>query len=103
VEVENGRADRCKTERTRELLRRIREAAIPRIARGFVERRRKEGVMKKEEEKSRLPDLRRSAQVTEKHPSAKTLRLYEREGLLKPARSDGNTRLYNDGDLEPWK
>ena len=26
------------------------------------------------------------------HPQ--TLRLYEREGLLKPSRSDGNTRLY---------
>lgn len=32
------------------------------------------------------------------HPQ--TLRLYEREGLLKPSRSDGNTRLYTDGDLE---
>lgn len=29
-----------------------------------------------------------------------TLRLYEREGLLKPARSEGNTRLYSDNDLE---
>ena len=26
--------------------------------------------------------------------------LYEREGLLKPSRSDGNTRLYEDSDLE---
>jgi MerR family transcriptional regulator, heat shock protein HspR len=26
--------------------------------------------------------------------------LYEREGLLKPSRSDGNTRLYEDADLE---
>ena len=32
------------------------------------------------------------------HPQ--TLRLYEREGLLRPSRSDGNTRLYTDGDLE---
>jgi len=32
------------------------------------------------------------------HPQ--TLRLYEREGLLKPSRSDGNTRLYTDQDLE---
>jgi MerR family transcriptional regulator, heat shock protein HspR len=32
------------------------------------------------------------------HPQ--TLRLYEREGLLKPSRSDGNTRLYTEGDLE---
>ena len=29
-----------------------------------------------------------------------TLRLYEREGLLKPSRSVGNTRLYEDSDLE---
>ncbi len=29
-----------------------------------------------------------------------TLRLYEREGLLKPSRSDGNVRLYTDDDLE---
>ena len=28
-----------------------------------------------------------------------TLRLYEREGLLKPSRSKGNTRLYTDEDL----
>ena len=33
----------------------------------------------------------------ELHPQ--TLRLYEREGLLKPSRSDGNTRLYTDEDL----
>jgi MerR family transcriptional regulator, heat shock protein HspR len=32
------------------------------------------------------------------HPQ--TLRLYEREGLLKPSRTDGNTRLYSDEDLE---
>ena len=32
------------------------------------------------------------------HPQ--TLRLYEREGLLKPSRSDGNTRLFTDQDLE---
>src|SRR5205814_657054 len=32
------------------------------------------------------------------HPQ--TLRLYEREGLLKPSRSEGNTRLYEDSDLE---
>jgi MerR family transcriptional regulator/heat shock protein HspR len=29
-----------------------------------------------------------------------TLRMYEREGLLKPSRSDGNVRLYSDEDLE---
>ena len=32
------------------------------------------------------------------HPQ--TLRLYEREGLLKPSRSEGNTRLYTEKDLE---
>ena len=32
------------------------------------------------------------------HPQ--TLRLYEREGLLTPSRSDGNTRLYTDADVE---
>src|SRR6186713_964924 len=32
------------------------------------------------------------------HPQ--TLRLYEREGLLKPSRSEGNMRLYTDTDLE---
>ncbi len=32
------------------------------------------------------------------HPQ--TLRLYEREGLLKPSRTEGNTRLYTDEDLE---
>ncbi len=32
------------------------------------------------------------------HPQ--TLRLYEREGLLIPSRSEGNTRLYTDEDME---
>jgi MerR family transcriptional regulator/heat shock protein HspR len=32
------------------------------------------------------------------HPQ--TLRLYEREGLLKPSRTEGNTRLYTEEDLE---
>jgi MerR family transcriptional regulator/heat shock protein HspR len=32
------------------------------------------------------------------HPQ--TLRLYEREGLLKPSRSEGNTRLYTQEDLQ---
>jgi MerR family transcriptional regulator/heat shock protein HspR len=38
------------------------------------------------------------AEQYEIHPQ--TLRLYEREGLLKPSRSDGNTRLYTSEDLE---
>jgi len=32
------------------------------------------------------------------HPQ--TLRLYEREGLLKPSRSEGNTRLYTEEDID---
>ncbi len=38
------------------------------------------------------------AEMYEIHPQ--TLRMYEREGLLRPSRSDGNTRLYTDEDLE---
>lgn len=32
------------------------------------------------------------------HPQ--TLRMYEREGLLQPSRTDGNTRLYTDADID---
>src|SRR5919197_3759336 len=38
------------------------------------------------------------AETYDIHPQ--TLRLYEREGLLRPSRSDGNTRLYTDEDLD---
>ncbi len=38
------------------------------------------------------------AQMYDIHPQ--TLRLYEREGLLKPSRTQGNTRLYSNDDLE---
>ena len=38
------------------------------------------------------------AEMYDIHPQ--TLRLYEREGLLKPSRSDGNTRVFVDSDLE---
>src|SRR5574339_1307558 len=38
------------------------------------------------------------AEQYEIHPQ--TLRLYEREGLLTPSRSEGNTRLYTQDDLE---
>ena len=37
------------------------------------------------------------AELYKLHPQ--TLRLYERVGLLKPSRSQGNTRLYTDADL----
>ena len=38
------------------------------------------------------------ADLYDVHPQS--LRLYEREGLIKPSRSQGNTRLYTDTDLE---
>ena len=38
------------------------------------------------------------AEMFEIHPQ--TLRAYEREGLIRPARTDGNTRLYSEDDLE---
>ena len=38
------------------------------------------------------------AELYEIHPQ--TLRLYEREGLLRPNRSEGNTRLYSEEDLQ---
>ena len=38
------------------------------------------------------------AEMYEIHPQ--TLRLYEREGLLKPSRTEGNTRLYTEDDLK---
>src|SRR5688500_20286250 len=42
--------------------------------------------------------IRAVAQRYNVHPQ--TLRLYEREGLLKPSRTEGNTRLYSEDDLE---
>ena len=41
-----------------------------------------------------------SAVATQYEIHPQTLRLYEREGLLQPSRSEGNTRLYTDADLE---
>jgi MerR family transcriptional regulator/heat shock protein HspR len=38
------------------------------------------------------------AETYQVHPQ--TLRMYERLGLLKPSRSEGNTRLYTDLDLK---
>jgi MerR family transcriptional regulator/heat shock protein HspR len=38
------------------------------------------------------------AEMYDIHPQ--TLRLYEREGLLKPSRTDGNTRMYTEEDLQ---
>jgi MerR family transcriptional regulator/heat shock protein HspR len=41
-----------------------------------------------------------SAVATKYNIHPQTLRLYEREGLLKPSRTEGNTRLYSDEDLK---
>lgn len=38
------------------------------------------------------------AEMFDIHPQ--TLRMYEREGLIEPGRSEGQTRLYSDDDLE---
>lgn len=37
------------------------------------------------------------SQMFDLHPQ--TLRLYEREGLVRPSRTEGNTRLYSEEDL----
>jgi MerR family transcriptional regulator/heat shock protein HspR len=34
------------------------------------------------------------------HIHPQTLRIYEREGFIKPSRTEGNTRLYSDEDVE---
>jgi len=50
---------------------------------------------------SRRPGVYRIGAISEKfgiHPQ--TLRLYEREGLLRPARTEGNTRLYDATTIE---
>ncbi len=41
------------------------------------------------------------AQMFDVHPQ--TLRLYEREGLMKPQRTQRNTRMYSDSDIERLK
>jgi MerR family transcriptional regulator/heat shock protein HspR len=38
------------------------------------------------------------AEMFDVHPQ--TLRTYEREGLIRPARTEGNTRLYSEEDLD---
>lgn len=48
--------------------------------------------------KARTYTISTVAELYDIHPQ--TLRLYEREGLLKPSRSEGNMRLYTDADLE---
>src|SRR3970040_198131 len=49
-------------------------------------------------QKRRLYMISVVAEMFAIHPQ--TLRAYEREGLLRPARTDGNKRLYYEEDLE---
>ena len=53
-----------------------------------------------EERDRKSPTLLISAvsRICEIHPQ--TLRLYEREGFVNPRRSEGNTRLYSEDDVE---
>jgi MerR family transcriptional regulator/heat shock protein HspR len=54
--------------------------------------------MKSKKDRKKYHHISNVARLFNVHPQ--TLRLYEREGLLKPSRSDGNTRLYSDSDLQ---
>ncbi len=54
--------------------------------------------MKNKKEPKKFYHISAVSQMYEVHPQ--TLRLYEREGLLKPSRSHGNTRLYSEDDLK---
>ncbi|MFP4082422.1 MAG: MerR family transcriptional regulator [Candidatus Aminicenantes bacterium] len=54
--------------------------------------------MKKEKEPKDYYHISSVARMYDIHPQ--TLRLYEREGLLTPSRSEGNTRLYTRDDLK---
>jgi MerR family transcriptional regulator/heat shock protein HspR len=51
-----------------------------------------------EKEAKKFYHISNVARMFNIHPQ--TLRLYEREGLLRPSRSEGNTRLYSDDDLK---
>ena len=54
--------------------------------------------MKAKREKKPLYMISVVAEMFSIHPQ--TLRTYEREGLLRPARTVGNTRLYSQEDVE---
>ena len=54
--------------------------------------------MARKRQQSRYLLISRVAERFNIHPQ--TLRLYEREGLISPARSAGNTRLYDEKTLE---
>jgi len=53
--------------------------------------------MKKKKDPKNYYHISSVSQMYDIHPQ--TLRLYEREGLLTPSRSEGNTRCYTEEDL----
>ena len=91
-------------ERVRNLLKELRSSSRKIRGRRFLRARRSEA--RPGEENGRRPRKKAKAgymisavaELYKLHPQ--TLRLYERVGLLKPSRSQGNTRLYTDADLE---
>ena len=88
-------APKVQDERTKELLRELSQVDTedPRTADWgrFDGRWREEYGMKRSKAAYMISAVAEQYQI---HPQ--TLRLYEREGLLAPSRSDGNTRLYTD-------
>jgi MerR family transcriptional regulator/heat shock protein HspR len=64
---------------------------IPEKNWGFTE-------MEKKEKPKKFYHISAVSRMYDIHPQ--TLRLYEREGLLEPSRSEGNTRLYSEDDLK---
>lgn len=64
----------------------------------FILTRSTHQTLKAMKKKTKTYTISAIAEIYSLHPQ--TLRLYEREGLLKPSRSQGNTRLYTDTDLE---
>ncbi len=54
--------------------------------------------MEKKENPKKFYHISAVSRMYDIHPQ--TLRLYEREGLIEPSRSDGNTRLYSEDDLK---
>jgi MerR family transcriptional regulator, heat shock protein HspR len=55
-------------------------------------------VPRKAKESNRLFTISVVARMLGVHQQ--TLRIYEKEGLVKPARTQGNTRLYSEDDVE---
>ena len=86
-------------ERSKELMREFGRINGEDVRQGLWGRRRREGLhMVTKRAGKAYYMISAVAQKYNIHPQ--TLRLYEREGLLKPSRTEGNTRLYSEEDLE---